>query len=111
VDKFCTSVYAGNNNLKTLNMNEDGLAKALFNDVGTNTGFVQEVFERLDEHHNSDADDVPEHYVNMVRSPSGTAVQQALRQNRDLIQLLITVMDEGWTTGGEEGCIKFLRTL
>src|SRR5262249_47833502 len=100
----------GANNLKTLSMDEEGLATALVNEVGTNTPLTRQVFERLDEHYNSDADDVAEIYVNQVRKRGG-ALLMAVQSDKALIARLIKVMDEGWTSSGEKECIKFLRGL
>ena len=110
IDRHYTGVRLGAKNLKTLNLNEEGLAKTLFQEVGSDTQTTLDVFVRLDEHFNSDADDVAEIYVNLVRSKGG-GVLAALRSNKALIQRLIKVMDEGWTTSGESDCIRFLRGL
>lgn len=71
---------------------------------------VYEVFSRLDEHHQTDVDDVAEIYVGLVRKQAGPALE-ALKGHRELIKLLIRSMDEGWTSAGEKACIDFLKTL
>jgi hypothetical protein len=110
IDRFYSGARIGANNVKTLSMDEDGLATALVKEVGTNTRLTRQVFERLDERYNSDADDVAEIYVNQVRKQGGS-VLGALRADKELIARLIKVMDEGWTSGGEKDCIKFLPGL
>ncbi len=110
VDRFTTSVRLGAMNLKTLNMDEDGLAKALVDEAGTDTALVLRVFEKLRDHYSSDSDDVAEIYVNLVRKRPGR-LQDALRANRELVKILIQVMDEGWTSSGEQDCIRWLKGL
>jgi hypothetical protein len=110
IDRFYTGVRLGASNLKTISMDEEGLANALVREAGTNSGLTLEVFERLDEHYNSDADDVAEIYVNAVRKAGGP-LEAALRSNSKLRDRLIKVMDEGWTSGGEKACIDYLKGL
>jgi hypothetical protein len=110
IDRFYSGVRLGAKNIKTVSMDEEGLAQALVQEVGTNTSLALRVFVRLDEHYNSDADDVAEIYVNEVRRRGG-ALLASVRGNRELVQRLIKVMGEGWTSGGEKDCIKFLRGL
>ena len=107
IDRYYSGVRVGATNVKTLNMDEEGLAKALLAEDSQTT---LAVFVRLDDQYNSDADDVAEIYVNLVKAKGGAALS-ALKSNKPLIQRLIKVMDEGWTTSGEEECIKFLRGL
>lgn len=107
IDRYYTGVRVGATNVKTLNMNEDGLAKALLAEDPQTT---LAVFVRLDEQYNSDADDVAELYVNLVKSQGGPKLA-TLQANKELIRRLIKVMDEGWTSSGEKKCITFLKTL
>ena len=69
--------------------------------------FSVRYYRKLEKEH---ADDVAELYVNLVQSKGGTALS-SLKGNRPLIQRLIKVMDEGWTSSGEQKCIKFLKSL
>ena len=48
--------------------------------------------------------------MNRVRRSKG-ALENALRSNRDLVKVLIQVMDEGWTSAGEKDCIEYLQAL
>jgi len=92
----------------TFNMDEDGLAKALAA-MGTNMRRVKAIFEHLNKKHNSDADDVAVRYVNLItNSPTIVA---ALKAEKPLVELLIRVMDEGWTSDEEKKAIEFLRGL
>lgn len=109
IARFASSLRAGSGTL-TLNMDEDGLAGALLKEVGTDMNRVLEVFSRLDEHHQTDVDDVAEIYTGLVRKQGG-AVLEALRGKVPLIDLLIRSMDEGWTSAGEQACIEYLKSL
>ena len=97
----------GDNNLVTLNYDEQALDSDLFLEPMQT---VFEAFRRLDEHYNTDADDVAELYVNKIRS-AGEQKIQALKGNKPLITLLIKVLDEGWTSQSEKDCITFLKSL
>jgi len=68
------------------------------------------VFQRLDEHHQTDVDDIAECYVERVREKRGP-ILEALKTRGPLIDLLIRSMDEGWTNAGEKACIDFLEGL
>jgi hypothetical protein len=109
IARFATSLRAGAGML-TLNMDEDGMAAALIEEVGTDMDRVHQVFSRLSEHHQTDVDDVAEIYVGLVRKQQGP-VLAALGNHKALIELLIKSMDEGWTSSGERSCIDFLKTL
>ena len=110
IDRYTTGIRVGATNLKTINMDEDALAAALVREAGTDMALVLDVFTKLDEQYNSDSDDVAEIYVNEVRRRKGP-LENALRANTALVQRLIKVMDEGWTSGGEADCIRYLKGL
>lgn len=93
---------------RTFNMDEAGLAKCLVA-MGSNMRRVRLIFAYLDAHHNSDADDVAVEYVNLVRKANTTA--WALGADRDLVQLLIRILDDGWTSGVEQEAIDWLKGL
>lgn len=107
IDNRYLGIRLGANNVATMSFDEEGLAKDLLKEPST---IVLEVFQRMDEHFNSDSDDVAEIYVNLLRSTGGQSLQ-ALKNNKPLIQLLIKILDEGWTSAGEQSCINFLRGL
>lgn len=107
IDRRCTGIRLGATNLKTLSMDEKGLAKDLLSeDINT----VLAVFVRLDDQYKSDADDVAQFYVNLAKLHGGTQLA-ALKSSKPLIRRLIKVMDEGWTSAKEATCIGFLKTL
>jgi hypothetical protein len=77
IDRHYRGVRVGATNVKTLDFDEEGLAKALI-DLGTNADDVLKVFERPDKHYNSDADDVAELYVNEVPPASRCSGKRSL---------------------------------
>ncbi len=109
IARFATSLRAGSG-MATFSMDEEGLADALIEEVGTDMKKAFEVFSRLDEHHQTDVDDVAELYVDAVRRQGGPLLL-ALRSHATLVDLLIRSMDEGWTSAGEKSCIEFLEGL
>jgi hypothetical protein len=110
IEQFHHGIHLGNNSV-TANMDEDGMARALYSQVSTDMRKVRDIFTRLDEHYQSDVDDIAEAYVNFVRSRPDGPVASALARDPQLVQLLIRVMDEGWTSEGEDSCIGYLRNL
>ncbi|MDA1016877.1 MAG: hypothetical protein O3A00_20765 [Planctomycetota bacterium] len=89
---------------------EDAIAKALIDRSGINMDEVHVVFLELDENYNSDADDVAYLYVNLVKQKGGSLLQ-ALKLNTQLRNLLIRILDDGWTTGEEYKMIDYLKQL
>ncbi|MDA1017685.1 MAG: hypothetical protein O3A00_24905 [Planctomycetota bacterium] len=90
---------------------ESGLATAMYTELGQRTHMVRRLIERLDEHHNTDADDVVEIYVNRLRQADARPVRAAVATNKKLIDLMVKVLDEGYTTDGEYECIGYLRGI
>lgn len=109
IERFHTGIHLGNNT-STFNMDEEGLAKALLQECGTDMQKVFSVFSRLDGHYDTDVDDVAERYVKRVKDKPGP-VSKALSGHKKLVALLIKVMDEGWTSDGEQACIGYLKAL
>ncbi|RKI05830.1 hypothetical protein D7Y15_32450 [Corallococcus sp. AB030] len=89
---------------------EVGLAKALYERGGIDTNFVKSVFSVLADRYSSDSDDVAYEYVRIVRARGGSQLV-ALRLDKDLREMLIQLMDEGWTSEGETTAIRYLRSL
>ena len=90
----------------TWDMDEEGLAECLAA-MGTNTPRVRAVFEHLDARHTSDADDVAVLYVREVRKSPGLTA--AVKADKPLVDLLVRIMDEGWTTDDEKAAMAFLQ--
>ena len=93
-----------------MKMDEKGLAEVIYGELGSISTLVGDVFRELDERRNTDADDVAEIYVNLLRTKKGPALA-AVAKNSELKKLLIKVLDEGWTSAGEQKCIDFLQSL
>jgi hypothetical protein len=95
----------------TFNMDEQGLGNALAG-MGSNVERIFKVFKRLADKNGSDADDVAVYFMRKLQNPAG---QQLLRKfvtvKPGLIDLLITVLDEGWTTAEEQKFIDQLKAL
>ncbi len=94
----------------TVSMDEEGLARCLF-EMGQNFERVRKIFDHLNRHHNSDADDVALEYVRLIRAAGDAGpLATAVRRDPPLRDLLIKVMDEGWTSDDEKKAIAFLRS-
>ena len=94
----------------TVSMDEDGLATALVK-MGLNMPRIFAIFQRLNESHNSDADDVALLYVKKLRAAHASHIFAAIKQHNQLLKLLIRVMEEGWTTTAEKDAIQYLKGL
>lgn len=90
----------------TAHMDEAGLAGAL-HDMGSNMPRIYAIFQRLDEVHNSDVDDVALLYVERIRSNSSLVM--AVRNHPQLRALLIRSLDEGFTTDREYAAMDVIR--
>ena len=95
----------------TFSMDEKGLAAALAQ-MDRNFPRVRQVFERLEQSHSSDVDDVAVEYVDIVRKRSDAAsFGAALKGDSALHKLLIRVMESGWTSSREKDAITYLKGL
>ncbi|MFT4765361.1 MAG: hypothetical protein ACI9OH_002470 [Oleispira sp.] len=109
INQHCTSIQLGDMNFKTMNMEEELLAKAILDEHPVQMDVVYDVFYRLDNHYSSDADDVASIYIKLVKDKAGSAVEQALKRHKKLVTLLVSVLDSGYTTGSEKSLIKYLQ--
>ena len=94
----------------TANMDEAGLAEFLVR-LGNNPGRLKKIFERLKSAHWTDSDDVAYEYVTRMRKGYSTTMASIARVDSALIDLLIALLESGWTTGGERTEIDYLKTL
>ena len=90
-------------------VDEEGMAQALFTEHRLNLTFVERVFRSLNDSYNTDADDVALLYVEKVRRDP--AMSQALALNVSLRNLLVQLLDEGYTDASEARAIQWLRSL
>lgn len=100
IDRF-TGFWSG--------VDETGMARALATEQRNNLSFVHRVFLNLNNNYNADADDVAMEYVKIARRDSGLV--QYLRENNALRELLIQLLDEGWTSTEEQEAIRYLQGL
>lgn len=91
----------------TASMDERGLADYLIS-LGNNPHRVTPVFERLRDAHSSDSDDVAYEYTS--RAPD-SLLRSLKTSSPSLIDLLIELMESGWTSSEEQEAILRLRTL
>lgn len=93
-----------------IGVDEEGIATSLFRDVRYELSKVKSVFVQLWDKYSTDADDVAILYLKKVRNSNGPTYQ-ALKQDIGLRNLLIDILDSGWTGREEEEYMKFLRTM
>ena len=109
INQYSTSIKLGDMNFKTLNMDEEGLAKAIIMEHPIQMDIVYNIFYRLDNHYSSDADDVAVNYIRLVKAKHGSAEERAFKRSKKLLTLLVDVLDEGYTTGREESLTRYLQ--
>ena len=108
IRRFCSSPLGFTS--ITAKMDESGLANALYREGGVNTHLVRTVFEELNARRNTDADDVAEVYVNLLRTRGGSP-RAAVASDARLKALLIRTLESGWTSAGEKACVEYLKSL
>ena len=91
------------------NRDESGIAKVLI-ERGIVMDEIYIVFREMDANYNTDADDVAVEYVEQIKRKGGT-LKFSLAQHRQLVNLLIRVLDDGWTSGREKSAIEYLNSL
>jgi hypothetical protein len=87
-------------------VDELGMARALAIEHPTDLSFVHGVFLSLNNDYHTDADDVVQEYVKIVRQDS--RLSQVLGGDRPLKELLMQLLEEGWTSTEEKNTIRFL---
>jgi len=108
VDDFYNGVVWGDTNT-AFNFDEEGMANAIWSKLGDDTRKIRAAFNRLYEYHTVDSDDVAEIYVNKLRKNPSSKTTRAVLGDKLLVGDLVKIMDEGWTSSGEQDCIKFLQ--
>ena len=93
-----------------LSTDEQGIADALYREVGINMDRVHAIFLAMDESYSTDADDVAMLYLRQVIAGGGP-VLEALKLNIACRATLIRILDEGWTSQDEARMIGTLRSL
>ena len=88
-------------------MDEKGLAKFCVG-LGTNTRRLRAIFDRLEDAHFTDSDDVALEYVNLLPDQQIAALQTS---DPKLIAQLVRLLEAGYTTGQENRAIQRLRAV
>jgi hypothetical protein len=85
------------------------MARALATEHRLNPTFVHRVLRSMNDDYHADADDVALEYVGWLRRDP--ALARTVRATGPLRELLIQLLDDGWTSGDERSAILFLRGL
>jgi hypothetical protein len=95
----------------TFSMDEAGLANTLV-EIGANPDRLYAIFQRLEDAHNADSDDVVVYYLRQLRRTGREKVLSTMaRAKPDLIRLLIKILDDGWTTSEEKSFMQLLQGM
>jgi len=89
-------------------VDEAGIANALVDDYGIDMDSVIAVFRELSNSYTTDSDDVAVLYVQKVRDRGGS-IAHALHLHEPLRNLLVLILDDGWTTDEERRAMDYLR--
>ena len=85
------------------------MALALATEHRANSMLVQRVFASLSHDYSSDADDIALEYVKIARSDP--ELGRLIQKNLGLRQILIQLLEGGWTSRGEQQAIRWLQAL
>jgi hypothetical protein len=89
-------------------IDEMGLAQALSTKTG-NAQLIKRTFISLNDTYHTDVDDIAFHFINISkRKPT---LKQTLRTELDLRQLLIQILDQGWTSRRDQMAINYLKSI
>jgi len=91
-------------------VDEEGIATALIDEYGIDMDSVLAVFRELDNSYSTDSDDVAALYLPKVKARGGS-IEHALRLHQPLRNLLVLLLDGGWTTGEEYKLMEYVRKL
>jgi len=97
-------------NTKMFYADEKKMALDLVKKSGIVMDEVYSVFLELDSNYNSDADDVALLYVDIVKGRQGS-IEQGLRLHKPLRNLLIRIIEDGWTSSKERQTVNYLHSL
>lgn len=88
-------------------IDEEGIAKSLADQYPNHLDFVLRVMKSLDDNYNSDSDDVALAYVQIIMKRP--ALAQAVKNNQQLRDFLISLLESGVTFANEQRAINWLR--
>ena len=94
----------------TMSMDERALAEALV-EMGRNFTRVKRVLEHLKRSHGCDSDDVALEYIKALQDPARSPrdLGPMVKRDKPLRDLLIGLMESGWTGGDEKKAIAWLK--
>ena len=90
-------------------VDESEMALALASEHRTNPSFTENVFSSLTSDYYTDSDDIALEYVNALRQDA--ELRRSLMRNNNLRELLIQILDSGWTSAEEQNAIVYLQSL
>ncbi|MFG0273576.1 MAG: hypothetical protein ACF8QF_00805 [Phycisphaerales bacterium] len=95
----------------TFSMDERAVGEALV-EMGRNFPRVRRVLEHLQRHHPSDSDDIALEYCLALRDPrrSPNGLGEMVKRDAPLKNLLIALMESGWTGSNERDAIAWLKS-
>lgn len=93
-----------------VSVDEEGIANALIKECSINMDRVFIIMKELVTKYSTDADDVAYLYVKKVKQKGG-AIKEALKMHIGLRNILISSLDDGWTTNAERECMTFLKSM
>lgn len=110
-----SSKIAGVNRLidrhtSVVSVDEEGIASALIKEGGYQMDLVLDVFKELDWAYSTDADDVALLYVKKLQSAS-PQIKLAFKQHKRLRNLLVAILEDGWTSKDEQLAIAYVKGL
>jgi hypothetical protein len=94
-----------------ISTDEEGMANALLVECSYEMNKVYAVFIQLNDKYSTDADDVALLYVNKVKMNGSQLVKEAFAAHFALRKYLVKLLEDGWTTGEEQVCIRYLQSL
>lgn len=90
---------------------EPAIASGLLKKFGYEMDKVYAVFQELDYAYTTDADDVALLYVKRIQTSASSTIKTSLKAHKALRNLLVLILDDGWTNEAENKAIFYLKNL
>lgn len=90
---------------------ESAIANGLLKTFGYEMDKVYAVFQELDYAYTSDADDIALLYIKRIQAAGSSTVKMSLKTHKSLRNLLVLILDSGWTNEAESKAIFYLKNL
>lgn len=107
-DRFVQRLIDKHTNIASTN--EEAIATAIIKECSYEMDKVMAVFKELDWAYSTDADDIAVRYVQKLQS-APMQVKLAFKRHKRLRNLLISIMESGWTGNDEIKAIAYVRNL